>query len=102
ANTDAGLAFEYRHLGDNAVTESFAFLVESIVAEPGWIETRLGAPDPEAVAAHARAAKLVMVRRYCAKLAYELELGAADPNLAAMPDRYRELLESATRAEWPR
>jgi hypothetical protein len=43
-----------------------------------------------------------MVRRYCAKLAYELELGAPDPDLTRMPDRYSELLGSAIRAEWPR
>jgi hypothetical protein len=101
AHVDPGLPFEYRHLGDNAVTESFAFLLESLVAEPAWLADRLGADDGAAAAAHARAAKLVMVRRYCAKLAYELELGAADPDLATMPARYSELLAAATDADWP-
>jgi hypothetical protein len=102
AHTDAGLAFEDRHLGDNAVTESFAFLLEGILADAGWLGDRLGVADPAPTAAHARAAKLVMVRRYCAKLAYELELGAARPDLGRMPDRYRELLGAGTRVEWPR
>jgi hypothetical protein len=102
AHADAAHPFEYRHLGDNGVTESFAFLLEGIIAEPRWLADRLGAADPERTAAHARAAKLVMVRRYCAKLAYELELGAPDPDLSRMPDRYSELLGSAIRAEWPR
>ena len=102
AHTDPGLPFEHRRLGDNAVTESFAFLLEGILAEPAWLADGVTAADPEGTAAHARAAKLVMVRRYCAKLAYELELGGPDPDLARMPDRYRELLGEATRAEWPR
>ena len=39
ANTDPGLAFEFRHLGDNSVTESFAFLFEHLVED-----TRLASP----------------------------------------------------------
>ncbi len=101
AHVDAELAFEYRHLGDNGVTESFAFLFEGLVADPGWLAAHVGAADPAPVLAHERAARLVMVRRYCAKLAYELELGAADPPLERMPARYREHLQAATRAEWP-
>jgi len=101
AHVDPELAFEYRHLGDNAVTESFAFTLERLVAEPRWLRSRVHVPDPAAVIAHERAAKLVMVRRYCAKLAYELELGGADPPLEEMPNRYRKHLEAATRAEWP-
>src|SRR5206468_215452 len=77
ANTDPGLAFEFRHLGDNSVTESFAFLIEHLVEEPGWLRERLGAGDPERAIAHARAFRLLMLRRYAAKLAYELELHAA-------------------------
>ncbi len=33
ANTDPGLAFEFRHLGDNSVTESFAFLLEHLIED---------------------------------------------------------------------
>jgi hypothetical protein len=101
ANVEPDLAFEYRHLGDNAVSESFAFLLEGLVTEPAWLAARVGAADPGAMLDHERAAKLVMVRRYCAKLAYELELGAGDPPLDQMPGRYREHLQRATRARWP-
>ena len=101
AHTDGELAFEYRHLGDNGVTESFAFLLEGLVSDPGWLADRVQAADPQAVVAHERAARLVMLRRYSAKLAYELELGAADPPLERMPKRYRDYLRAATLAEWP-
>jgi hypothetical protein len=102
AHTDSALPFEFRHLGDNGVTESFAFLLEHLTSDPQWLAVRLRASDPEPIAAHARAAKLVMLRRYAAKVAYELELHDSDPDLDAMPDRYARLLGDATRvAEWP-
>jgi hypothetical protein len=100
ACTDRELAFELRHLGDNAVTESFAFLLEHLLDDPAWLRTRLEIDDPTPILAHAHAVRLVMLRRYCAKLAYERELhdGA---RLKAMPDRYVELLGGATRVPWP-
>ncbi len=102
AHVDPSLAFEHRHLGDNAVTESFAFLVEQLVSEPAWLEDVLGVEDATDSVAHARAAKLVMLRRYAAKLDYELELHAPSPDWAAMPARYADLLGGATRINWPR
>jgi hypothetical protein len=101
AGVDPGLPFEFRHLGDNAVTESFAFLCEQLTEDPDWLRARLGIADPEPVIAHARADRLMMVRRYCAKLAYELDLHSDDPDLAAMPERYARLLGDATRVAWP-
>ncbi len=102
ANTDPGLAFEYRHLGDNSVTESFAFLVEHLTENGDWLRRRLGLENPGPAAAHARAVKLLFVRRYAAKLAYELELHGPSASLSAMPGRYAQLLTEATRVPWPR
>jgi hypothetical protein len=102
ANTDPGLAFEFRHLGDNSVTESFAFLFEHLVEDRAWLRLSLGVEDPEATVAHARALKLVIVRRYAAKLAYELELHGPAPSFAEMPDRYAGRLTEAIRVPWPR
>ena len=101
ANTEASLAFEYRHLGDNSVTESFAFLLEHLCEDPQWLARFLKVDDPGEAIAHARASRLVFLRRYAAKIAYELELHAADPDLAAMPPRYAELLGGAMRVRWP-
>jgi hypothetical protein len=102
ANTDAALAVEYRRLGDNSVTESFAFLLEGMTSDPAWLLTRLGAESPERVARHTRAVRLVFLRRYAAKLEYELELHAERPSLDAMPARYSQLLRDATGVAWPR
>jgi hypothetical protein len=101
AGTDAELAFEFRHLGDNTVTESFAFLLEHLAEDRAWLGARFGLDDPEAAAAHSRAVKLVMLRRYAAKLHYELELHGPSPALEEMPRRYAELLSQAVRVPWP-
>jgi hypothetical protein len=102
ANTDPGLCFESRVLGDNSVTESFAFLLEHLVEDPGWLRRRLGAADPEPHVAQARAAKLVLLRRYSAKLSYELELHGQGASLDALPARYEELLGDVLRIRWSR
>lgn len=101
ANTRADFPFEFRYLGDNSVTESFAFLVEHLTEDPAWLEDLLDVGDPTGVVGHARAVRLFFLRRYAAKLSYELELHSRDPDLAEMPARYAELLGSATRVSWP-
>jgi hypothetical protein len=102
ANISRQLPFEHRYLGDNGVTESFAFLFERLTEEPVWLSERLGIEAPEAVLAHAHASWLLLVRRYCAKLGYERELHGESVELDAMPARYAALLGDATGlAEWP-
>ena len=66
------------------------------------MEVGLGVEDPEAAVAHARAARLVLLRRYSAKLAYELELHGGSSELDQMPARYAALLGDALRVPWPR
>lgn len=99
AHADASLPAEYRYLGDNSVTESFAFLLEHITEHPSWIEETLGR-DAGAVVSHVGAVRLYFLRRYAAKLAYELELHGEGADLSAMPARYAELLGRATGVEW--
>jgi hypothetical protein len=102
ANVDPELPFEFRRLGDNSVTESFAFLLEHVTEQPAWLTEVLDASDSERVGSHDRAVKLIFLRRFAAKIAYELELHGPDADLTAMPQRYSELLSSTTRVEWPR
>jgi hypothetical protein len=101
ANTDAALPFEFRHLGDNGVTESFAFLLEHLTEDPHWLRSRLPDAEPEAVAAQSRAVRLMFLRRYFAKLGYELELHGGDAGLEGMRERYASLLGAAIRVDWP-
>jgi hypothetical protein len=101
AHVSAELPFEFRYLGDNAVTESFAFLFDHLTEDEAWLREMVGT-DAGPVVSHARAAGLVLLRRYCAKLAYERELHGPDADLDAMPERYAGLLSEATRVAWPR
>ena len=100
AHAAPGLAFEFRHLGDNTVTESFAFLLEHLVSTPEWLRDRLSIHASETVLARARAIKLLVLRRYSAKLSYELELHGTAP-LGGMRHRYSEALAEALHIPWP-
>jgi hypothetical protein len=104
AHVDPQLAFEYRHLGDNAITEAFAFLFDHLVENPAWLRARLGVEDPDGtLASHARATRLIYLRRYAAKLPYELDVHGVDPpDDAALRERYATLLGRAARVRWPR
>ena len=98
AHTSAELPFEHRRLGDNAVTEGWAFLFEGLVSTPEWLEPLLDRESAKEFCREGAAQTLYFVRRYCAKLLYELELHeAADPS--EMAARYQELLRSATLIE---
>jgi oligoendopeptidase F len=99
AHVDPSLPVEYRHLGDNSVTESFAFLFEHIAEDPAWLSEALGA-DPDPIVSHVRAVRLYFLRRYAAKISYELELHGEDADLEKMPARYAELLGAATAIPW--
>jgi hypothetical protein len=111
ANVDPALPFEFRHLGDNTITEAFAFLLQGLIEDPAWLARHLGIDDAEAIAGYARAYRLVYLRRYCAKLTYELELhgggggGSAGAPLGsrwdALADRYSALLSAALQITWP-
>jgi hypothetical protein len=97
---DPELPFEFRYLGDNSVTEAFAFLFDHLIEDPGWLAAHLGVHDAEGRAAHARAQRLVYLRRYCAKLGYERELHSS-ASFDGMADAYVRRLGGALRIEWP-
>ena len=94
AHTSASLAMEEKRLGDNAVTEGWAMLLEHLVTDPVWLERRLDVPRPHEFAAEGASQLLWVVRRYCAKLLYELEFHRA-PDVTELRPRYVELLSDA-------
>jgi hypothetical protein len=94
AHTSASLTVEERRLGDNAVTEGWAMLLEHLTIEPAWLERRLDFPRPHEFAAEGATQLLWLLRRYCAKLLYEIEFHAA-ADVTTMQPRYVELLSDA-------
>jgi hypothetical protein len=98
ANTSPALQVEERRLGDNAVTEGYAMLLEHLVSNPVWLTRRLDFPRPSEFAQEGAVGLLYFVRRYSAKLLYEIEFhGADDPT--ALRSRYVELLGDALKIE---
>lgn len=98
ANTAPDLPVESKRLGDNAVTEGWAFLFEHLVNDPAWLTRRLDFPRPQEFGAEGAAMLLYIVRRYCAKLLYELELFTSE-DVESMQRRYVELLGDALKIE---
>jgi hypothetical protein len=98
AHTSADLAMEERRLGDNAVTEGWAALLERLTSEPGWLNRMLDFPRADEFERESAAEDLYFLRRYCAKLLYELEFhGGADP--VGLQSLYVELLSDAIKVQ---
>jgi hypothetical protein len=98
AHTSASLSVEEKRLGDNGVTEGWAMLLEHLTDEPAWLQRMLDFPRPREYAAEGAAVLLYFVRRYCAKLLYEIEFHQADDPLP-LASRYVELLGGALKVE---
>ncbi|MBN1916331.1 MAG: hypothetical protein JW889_00360 [Verrucomicrobia bacterium] len=98
-HTDATLDFEFRRLGDNSVTEAYAFLVEHLLLDKTFVAEYLPHELASRFLRLAHRALLWMLRRYCAKLDYELVLhdGALDEEKAAV---YADTLSRATRVSY--
>ena len=98
ANMDRALPFEYRWLGDNSITEAYAMLFDHRLQDAGWLARYSGLSKAE-MPAYRRAAafeELHFLRRYCAKLVYEVELHGETTSWSALPDLYVETLTGAT------
>lgn len=90
--------FEYRWLGDNSVTEGYAMLFDHRMQQREWLLRYTGL-DRNRSSAFLRLAgfeELHFVRRYCAKLLYEVQVYGGDANWNALPDLYVETLAAAT------
>ena len=96
AHVPSGQAFEYANLGDNAVTESYAFLFDHLLVNPAWLARYLDFAESDEFVRFASVSDLFYFRRYAAKLAYETELhsqtGALDGMAAVYASRLGEAL----------
>jgi hypothetical protein len=97
-STSASLSVEERRLGDNAVTEGWAMLMEHLTDNPVWLTRRLDFPRPAEFAAEGAINLLYFVRRYAGKLLYELEFYVAD-DIESMKKRYVEILGDALKID---
>ena len=79
-------AFEFKYTGEPTVTESFAFLSEYLLVNQAWLRQNSKMPTPllKQYARMAAFQRLYMVRRYCAKVLYELQLHGGATNAPAL------------------
>jgi hypothetical protein len=98
ANTSADLSMEERRLGDVAVTEGWAMLIQHLTDDPAWLTKRLDFPRPQEFAEEGTTQLLYMVRRYCAKLLYEIDFHSAE-DVTSQASRYVSLLGDALKIE---
>jgi len=68
--------------------------MQHLVTDPAWLNRRLDVPRPEALARDGAVSLLYFVRRYSAKLLYELEFFRSD-DIPSMRPRYAEILGDA-------
>jgi oligoendopeptidase F len=98
-NADPRMDWEYKRLGDNSVTEAFAFTFDHLLLQEVFLKKGLGISKPQTFLRQKALTELMMLRRYCAKLSYELVLHDGRP-IKGKQQVYREFLSNATRAEY--
>lgn len=94
AHVDPSLPFAHRGLGDNSVTEAFAFLMEHLIHSPQWLQRHLDVEDGQDYRALIHFHKLYMLRRYGAKLQYELDLHRGS-DVRSFAKHYSDLLTAS-------
>jgi hypothetical protein len=100
ANVGRDLPVEFRRLGDDALTECYAFLIEGLLRDGVWLSSTLGFTESADHLRDSALGRLYLHRRYAAKLLYEMELHAGG-GLDGKSARYSELLSGATAVAWP-
>ncbi|MDE3089839.1 MAG: hypothetical protein KGJ80_10715 [Chloroflexota bacterium] len=73
-HTDARHPFAFRCLGDDSVSEGYAFLFENLIQDSAWHTRILGMPAPANYLRFASFVRLHQARRIAAKVLYECEL----------------------------
>lgn len=95
-------AMEYKYLGDNSVTETYAFILQYLTMNEKWIKnnTSMNSRKLSEYLDFVYTQKVYFLRRYAAKLRYELMLHQR--GLKGMDDAYKRTLESVLKFKHPK
>jgi oligoendopeptidase F len=91
-SVNADLDMEYKRLGDSSVTETYAFLLEYLLANENWLKQHTPIKDAKNYLDFLYLYKLFFVRRYGAKLSYEIKLHTSE-TLEGMDKLYEITLD---------
>lgn len=100
AHTHAGQPYEYRHLGDNSVTEALALTFDHLLLSEVWLRKVAGLARPRDFLRLGWLRELFSARRYAARLRFELLLHR-DRETAGKAAAYADLLTAATGVPCP-
>ncbi len=100
ASVDPALPEEFKYLGDISVSESYAFLFQYLTTDARWVARYTDMEDMEKYLDFVYLIKLFFLRRYAAKLIYEIKLhqSIVDDSMGKV---YKETLESALKFRHP-
>ena len=85
-----GLSFAFIFLGDDSVTEGYAFLLENLVFNRNWLEKHFNSLDLDDFLSFARFQRIVFLRTFAAKILYEQKLYRL-PDIQEAGELYSEL-----------
>jgi hypothetical protein len=102
SNTRPSLDFEFKFLGDNAVTEGYAFVLENLLKNKEWLVyfLKMSPENAQEFVYFSNVVKLWFCRRYAGKLKYELVLHGSDP-ISGKDALYSQILTSANLMQYP-
>jgi hypothetical protein len=95
--TDDSEPFEHRCLGDNSVTEGYAMCLDHLLLNSVWLKKVLELKNTGDFLWFNYLRELYMLRRYAAKLSYEIVLHSSD-NPVGKGSEYASALDQATKA----
>ena len=99
ANTSDRLDFALKCLGDESVSEMYAFLIQYLTTSIEWCEEMMGFSDLNFLN-FALFDKMYMLRRYCAKVLYEVKLHSMDEVDKRMGRVYSDILYDAVKVKY--
>jgi oligoendopeptidase F len=93
------LPIEYKWLGDNSVSESYAFLLEYLLMDENWLEQNIKVSVAQEYLRFIALYKLLFLRSYGVKLTYEIRLHL--DSLKGMDDVYKRIHEKVLKYRHP-
>lgn len=100
AFVNPSLPVEYKRLGDNSVTEAFAFLFQYLTQDENWVKQYISPEATEGFIKLASLRKLLFLRSYGAKLSYEIKLHTS-PTLEDLDSTYKKIMERVLKFRHP-
>jgi hypothetical protein len=94
--------YEFRRLGDYSLTEAYAFLFQYCLTDKRFLKRYLGIARPKDFLFLAYLEKLTFLRRYAARLHYEIALYSGENGVEGKDALYEEILAGALKVRYPR